>query len=496
MSITLAEKLEHYVDTLGTEGWNLAIREAFKRRTHSPELLAQLREECLNQSIDTKEDYLVFCQKFLTLILLYRLSYYSSDLIISDFSLLYLKLIKYQYPKELQLFSFYRAVFTFFLNRGVEDIDLHEMDYGVVFGDYGGHYPEDHLPHFIKNGELALLAILLSLLTKNEELLKKALKMSHWQSSFLEESNMFPEGLWIKEKEFCLASLTLINGLLFQYSSAILPTLQIQKAYTTIQKVFAELTPTVLTSLGPLYPILHLFLLDEIEKHPLPSIDAKLLQESKQENKYLGFGEYHYQDFSCYCTASGVGSGFACFHKGSIHIVSVGPHFASLGDMQKYGIYRTPMMKQTPFKDIKIENTKYTFSFEGWTRIIDEKSNLFRPGNSWLYMNAFAKECHCECRVKWINLKESPELFLAFFVKAEKVIVDKNYHLYPHTLDRYHGKATEVVFQNKNASLNIKVNEFPFIQVIPLAGDRHFWGAQFLIACSLPKDQEILFEII
>lgn len=496
MSITLTEKLEHYVGTLNTEGWNLAIREAFQRKTHSPELLRQLREECLAHPINNKEDYLAFCQKVLALILLYHRSLYSSELMSEDLSPLYLRLIRHQYPKEHQLATFYRGLIAFFLNQEIETIDLHEMDYGVVFREYGGHYPEDHLPHFIKSGELSLIAIVFSLLTKNEILLKKAIKVSHWLATFLQESPMFPEGIWMKEQEFCLASLSFVNALVFQYSRVMLPSLRIDKAYQAIQKVFTELTPEALASLGVLYPLLYLFLLEKLDKHSLPSIDGTQLKELKQDNSYLGYGDYHHKDFSCYCSASGVGSGFACFRRGSIQIVSVGPHFSSLGDMQKYGIYRTPMMKQTPFKDIMIEKQEKSFSFEGWTRVIDEESAVFKPGDSWLYMNVEAKESLCHLRVKWINLHHSPEVFLAFFVKAHKVIIDKNYHLHPHTLDRYQGKAAEIIFQNQNSSLTIKVENTPFMQVIPLAGETHFWGAQFLVAYSLPKDQEIPFEII
>jgi hypothetical protein len=505
MSVTLSQQLELYYDTLKAEGWSLALREVLGHRPNSPELLEQLRNECLNIQIETKEEYLKFAKSCLALLLLYDQNFFSPEKKIEFFSSLYLKLCEVQYPEEWQLATLYKALIGLLLGEKVEDIYLHVMESGVTLREYKGHFPEEHLPHFIKNGELAVLGLILSSLTSNPVLLKKTLKLVYWLASFLQEDTMFPEGLWMKEDEYSLSSLCFINALAFQGTSALVSSPSIDQAYHFLQKKIEGFTPRILSSLESVYPLLQLFLMKCLQESSLTekmSMELKEIQiESERQHalkphdQYLGYGGYQYDDFSCYCSASGVGSGYACLRKGSVDIVSIGPHFPLLGEMKNYGIYRTPMMKQTPFKDIKMEKSTTAFSFKGWTRVIQENSLSLRPGDCWIYIDLQAKGKRCEMQVRWMNGKATPELLLAFFVKADKVIIDKSYHLQPHTLDRYQGKATEVCFQKKESSLQIKNKEKCLVQVVPLAGDNHFWGAQFLVAYALPKDQETLFEI-
>jgi hypothetical protein len=504
MSTVLEAKLTDYVSTLSVETWGLphrdpsiwgeAIRKTFQKQVLSQELLSQLAQECLEQPVDTQQEYLLFCQRIFSLSLLYRYSQYSFLDTKKALVSLYLKVLRNQYPQGFQLVTLYKEWIAFFLEEYAEPVGMHLNSQGIALVEYQGHESRLHLPHLMQNAELALLSGLFALMTDNRELLGKALTTSLWLSDFIEEGQGFFEGLWMKEQEFCLDKLSFIHALLFQFSALMTADTNIQEACHAATKLFTRIP---LHNLGELYPLLYLLMLEVTEQHSHLAVSWNQDQAElkKKSAKYLGYATYRYQDFSCYCSVSGAGSGCAGFSKGAARIVSAGPHLGSLGDMHQYGIYRTPLMQNTPFKDVLIEQKEGSLSFAGWTGIVAGHCDQSKPGTSWLRLEMSVKEKKAVLGIKRINFQENQELFFVFFVKGRKAIIDKNCHLHPDTLDRYQGKATEMSIQDMPCSLTIKTPAAHLIQVIPLAGDTYFWGAQFLVAYAFPQNETLLFEI-
>lgn len=502
MSITLEETLTQYASALATSkgdscqysAWDQAIAAIFQKKNLSRELLTQLVEECRHISVETRQEYLLLCQRVLSIVLLYKFSHIPLSEMRKECLDLYVKLIRHQYPPSWQLACLYKIAIGLFLGEKGEGCKLRLTPGGLALVECQGQDPQLHLPHFLQNAELALLASVIALMTHQSELLDQAVEMSLGLARLVKECKGFPEGLWTQEAECHLTQLSWISALLFHLSFFIAPCAQTQEAYQTITQTLHTLP---FEELGSLYPLFYL-LVSEVTDTPLNVVTEGVKAHSpsmNNESKYLGYVTYCYEDFSCYCTVSGAGSGFAGFSKGPLRITSVGPHTGALGEMQGYGIYRTPLLQQTPFKDVVMERQDKKLSFTGWTGVVAGTSRTPKPGTSWLQIQLDVQEKKALLTTQWVSLQSSPEPFVVFFVKGKKAVVDKNYHLHPNTLDRYQGKAVDISFHDQHALLNIKTTAPCMMQVIPLAGSTSFWGAHFLVAYSLPQNHRLLWEI-
>jgi hypothetical protein len=211
--------------------------------------------------------------------------------------------------------------------------------------------------------------------------------------------------------------------------------------------------------------------------------------------KGLGATFYKYDSLSFLFSLSGIGTGFCSLEKNGIEISSIGPQFLPLGEMRKFGLFRTALAKENLFKDLKIDRGDSYINFQGWTRLCSAASEELRPGQSWIHLQVLAEKSSLNLSVKRIDFFDFSELYLVFFVKAEKVVIDKTFHLHPHTLDRYEGKSASLSFQKGKGSISLGSDSEVNMQVIPLSGKDHFWGSQFLVAYHFPKDQTISFQI-
>jgi hypothetical protein len=300
---------------------------------------------------------------------------------------------------------------------------------------------------------------------------------------FVEHGGAFPEGLWTQEKEYAQASLSTAYDLLLSLTS------QVRGADESVQEVSERLIASLrIDNLDVFYVIIYAFTLHYMKSYIEDSMGVDVSLNNREEAS-LGYGKYQTQDLIFHCTASGRGSGFATLHKKNISIVSMGPQLTSLAEMHSYGIYRAPAMRGPSFKDVFIEKG----IFQGWTRMVAE--DVIKPGSSWIYIDLHQKNNGYHLKTRWVDFQKTPDVFLVFFVKALKVVVDKKYHLNPSTLDRYQGAQALVTFFHGQEQLSLEPLTDTVMQVIPLAGEEHFWGAKFLLAYTFPKNQELAFDI-
>lgn len=74
------------------------------------------------------------------------------------------------------------------------------------------------------------------------------------------------------------------------------------------------------------------------------------------------------------------------------------------------------------------------------------------------------------------------DLLFTFYIKAEACFVAGSQKLNRRSLDRYQGPAQSIEL----GGLTIALEEgFKEMEVIPLAGDESYWGADFLITLTL-----------
>ena len=74
---------------------------------------------------------------------------------------------------------------------------------------------------------------------------------------------------------------------------------------------------------------------------------------------------------------------------------------------------------------------------------------------------------------------------VVFYVKAEECVVQgRNFK--PRSLARFCKEADQVEFRGKTSKVLFSLDAALKIEIIPLAEDRAFWGASFLVAVWLP----------
>lgn len=102
----------------------------------------------------------------------------------------------------------------------------------------------------------------------------------------------------------------------------------------------------------------------------------------------------------------------------------------------------------------------------------------------WLEMKDF--------NFRFVGVKPENPISLAFYVKAESCVIG-NEILKPKSLRRFVGETTQVRFGGKNI---LETNR-PFkVEVIPLAGERCFWGTDFLLNYFInPFDSQISMNL-
>lgn len=480
MSITLVDKLEQYARSISfQDDWKEVVEQIIQKKEISHELFKQLVGQSSEDSLTTNEQCLSFCRKLLILALIYRNSLVAYPKIEEDLAFLYVKLIRYGCLKQQQLIYIYKMLIFFLLENEIEQADLQSISCST----------QDRsvcLPHSLENVEFAIIAFLFGIFTGKKELIEKATAISLWQMKFLEDGQSFPEGLWTQAKDYSEASLSMAHTLLFYLTSQLHGKLDANHLVQESLKSFNS--SAQIENSDSFYVFIFAFALNymEIQIQSKVEVDKVLKLE---EEKSLGYGKYQLQDMQFHCAASGVGSGFATLHKNNISIVSMGPQLTSLAEMNSYGIYRAPLTRLTCFKDVSIEQE----TFQGWTRMVAE--DAIKPGSSWIYIDLHQKNNRYHLKTRWVDFQKTPDVFLVFFVKALKVVVDKKYHLNPSTLDRYQGKKASVTFCHEKESLTLESLTDTFMQVIPLAGGDHFWGAKFLLAYAFPKNQELAFDI-
>jgi len=457
MGVASSEKLQLTSATLEVE---TSLLRAMREKSISYELLEQLMGAAMQMSVATREDQLTFCRCFLMILLSRRPgeNFYGNEGLVA----LYFKLLQVPCPKGGQLFALYRAFISFLAEENASEISLPFLEEGVLVNDY--------IPHPFHSVEGAILAIILGTLQGKEALVQQGVQISLFTPV---------QTLFIKEEEYKPEVFDLAKNLLAFLVARVVDESPSMKE--------SELSEEKESPLGAYFLFLKECIVPKLSFRKLLFTQEFL---KKKEQQTLGYAKLRSEAATLYCSLCGCNTGFASLHKKEIEIVSIGPHLAPLAEMELYGVNRMAALGHSCFKDLVVEEGR----FQGWSRVVSQGKGL---GSSWIFIDIESqKKKGFRLKTRWIDKVNAPEMFLAFFVKASKVVIDHKYHLQPATLDRYQGTSATVCFYEKQETLVLQALVETSMQVIPLAGDHHFWGAKFLLAYAMEPQIEYIFDIL
>ncbi len=177
-----------------------------------------------------------------------------------------------------------------------------------------------------------------------------------------------------------------------------------------------------------------------------PDIDLTLLKTSQ---------------ISAALTLDGNGTSLGVIRVGSVEMRAFGPQSASL----QFGI-----------KGRGLDGWIHTAAFP----------------EVWLQMKATTIGEDLKLDFRFVGITQETPLSLAFYVKGESCQIG-NEILKPKSLRRYQGESQKISFENR---VKIETGQPHKVQVIPLAGEGCFWGADFLILFELhPLVSQTSFSI-
>jgi hypothetical protein len=360
------------------------------------------------------------------------------------------------FPQEVQLPYAYFALIAHLLELDPLPLKPEQRPNGAVDVSAHGLLLGQQIPEPLYLAELGAVWMILGVCQKNEQLLFAGLKVVHWQSHLLDTQLLPHFALWSFAPHFCQHRLYAMHYLLLMVAFRVtseerfLHAAQAQKTKTAFVGKLLSLVPE---NLNP---------------------PVRLPYRPVTEEMTLGMVTFKAPEGSVMCGLSGRNSGLFSYHKSHVALVNAGPQMAPFDALNRFGIER----QAGSFNDILWEKTAHHFRLKGWTKVFSLPA--------WLELSA-------EFQAHYISLVcrfESPpkELAFVFYATGDRILLAGKTSFVPGGLHRYQGKSLPVEIKGENETIFIEPDSTGEMQIIPLAGGAHFFGAQFLIAYSCGQE--------
>lgn len=378
----------------------------------------------------------------------------------------FVHLMQEGYPREVQLPLAYLGLIAYFLQQGPLAIIPEQRPNGAVDFSVGGLLPGYRVPEPFYLAELGSLWMILGIYQKNEALLYAGLKVAYWQSHLLDHAFLPHLSLWNFAASYAPKEFYAVHYLLFMLAYRVtsgdgfLQAAQIQKS--------RGWDPTSLA--GKL-----LTLVPEKLKAP-----ARLPYRLVTEEVTLGMLKFKAPEGSIVCSLSGRNSGVFSYHKNQTALVNAGPQMAPFDALSRFGIER----EASGFHDILWEKSAHHFRLKGWTRVFDRLT--------WMQLQANFEAHRLTLSCHFYRPRE--KLFFVFYAACDRLFLGGKTVLLAGGLDHYQGKSLPIQIVTGDEKIFIEPEVAEEMQIIPLAGGVHFFGAQFLIAYSCEEDS-LRFQI-
>ncbi|MCH9609849.1 MAG: hypothetical protein S4CHLAM45_02120 [Chlamydiales bacterium] len=206
-------------------------------------------------------------------------------------------------------------------------------------------------------------------------------------------------------------------------------------------------------------------------------------------NQSLGFVNFRKENATILCTGTGCKSGMGVITSGDAGIINFGPQLPPIWECSGFGLAG------------RATNTSYRWEGDGFelsyhTRLSSPShrdtgfKSLQDSGFSAVWMNVrqklYGNSLETACTFEGTGLEK--ELRFSIFGKGEACLVDKLQRLTPKSLDRFEGPALPFELLGEKGRVEVVAREgFGKMEIIPLAADESYWGADFLISFKIDQ---------
>lgn len=211
-------------------------------------------------------------------------------------------------------------------------------------------------------------------------------------------------------------------------------------------------------------------------------------------HKDLGFVSYKLPHSTHLCVGSGCKSGMGASLTDHGGIINYAPHLCEMWETHSFGLAGRA-------ENFQFEKTEGGFELSYRTRLAAPHERetgvpyLQDSGFSGLWIECSQKleanALSTNCSFEGVNPLEG--VTFSLYGKGAICSVAKSHKLAPRSLDRYEGPVQSI----EVGGVKVEIGEgFDQMQVIPLAGDESFWGADFLISLKIKDPHSVQFTFL
>lgn len=371
------------------------------------------------------------------------------------------------YWEEMQLGTALAAFAAHLLDIDFPSISPKQLPNGAALIEWAGHWRKGSLPIPSFSAELGMLWGVLGILQEDRGLYTALLKFANWQLNTLDHQLLPFPGLWSHADDFSMAELLANNALLFSLAGAITDDERFQKAAAAQKKALKGLEVS---------PFMRA-LIKYLETKTVMRATYPFSRFSEEVT--LGLVKWTQPTFSTMFTLSGCNSGMGAFHKTEVACLNFGPQVAPFDDSSGFGIDRPCSMTEKVFKDLLWEKSRTGVFMKGWTKA--------HALNLWIEAALTVEGKELKIDIQCQEKERAPFYFL-FFLRGKKIAIGQRV-VQSASLDRYCGDVVEIILIGELEQIQINALQEGKMEIIPLAGENNFWGADFLLAYEIDPER-------
>lgn len=180
-------------------------------------------------------------------------------------------------------------------------------------------------------------------------------------------------------------------------------------------------------------------------------------------------------------TAAGCMTGLGSFLNAGAGILTYGPQLSPVGDCSDFGIAGRPECHEI---DLQCGIYRYTNRLAKKLKRQTGIAYLSDAGYSgvWIDVTHTFDDEQIGFEASFKGPGSLDGLSWTFFGRGKSCVVAGSHKLSANSLDRYQGPLQPLELQTKEGRVLVKSTDRASLEVIPLAGDQSYWGADFLIA--------------
>lgn len=358
--------------------------------------------------------------------------------------------------------------------------------------EHGGHWTWAGVPLQPFQSKMATLWAFLGKESGNDELIKAASDVAKWTFNTLDHTNLPIRSLFCQEDVGETEILTW-NYLLLHLVAAITKQPELEHAANR-QLEQLKLTTSHTT---PKIDLLAYALNSWTEESRLQSTVQPRQQEAHIYDDVMSTMITRENNKTIVSTCCGGKTGLGALIFNDLQIVNFGPQHLPFGECKWFGLEQNFFSRANDILSDHEEGVgPHQHTLKGVSRLTDNNQHttlnaLFQNSKNtsrWIEITHKYGGNEYSLETLLISPDECETLAFSFFVKAESCTIGNDTLINPKSLDRYKGEPQHLYFKGKNSRLDITTNShYKQMEVIPLAGDESFWGADFLVGYILSK---------